>query len=210
VSAAALSIIARLRDAGATLECNDGGRVRFSAPAPLPAALLAEARHHRDAIANVLNAESAGCVSSWGLTKSERKEGLARLNSIGQLQDAPPSGNPYADVVAWVEQRAAGALGGYEHPHVTPEPEWPLQGTIERHRLDTFNRQVTDGYGRAAARRPPSWWRAEIHRPTPGATCSCCEGHRWWSELADRRGWRCWTCHPPGHLPADAIAEVRT
>ena len=44
MSAAALSIIARLQAAGATLECKDGGRVRFSAPVPLPATLLAEAR----------------------------------------------------------------------------------------------------------------------------------------------------------------------
>jgi hypothetical protein len=51
VSAAATAIIARLREAGATLECRDGGRVRFFAPAPLPAALLAEARKHREAIA---------------------------------------------------------------------------------------------------------------------------------------------------------------
>jgi hypothetical protein len=27
--------------------------------------------------------------------------------------------------------------------------------------------------------------------------------------LADRRGWRCCTCHPPDHLQASAIEEVR-
>jgi hypothetical protein len=172
--------------------------------------LLAEARNHREAIADVLKAEGAGCVSSWGLTQSERKEGLARLKSIDQPQDTPPGGNPHADVVARVEQRAADALDGNEPPHATPEPEWPLQGTIERHRLDALNHELTDGYRRAALRRPPSWWRAEAHRPTPGSTCSCCEGQRWWSELANRRGWRCCTCHPPDHLPADAIEEVRT
>jgi hypothetical protein len=54
VSAAALSIIARIHAAGATLQCKDDGRVRFSAPAPLPAALLAEARKHRESIAAAL------------------------------------------------------------------------------------------------------------------------------------------------------------
>ena len=81
----ALSIIARLREAGATLECKDGGRVRFSAPAPLPTALLAEAREHRDAIAAALTANAnklpaaGGVVSSWGLTAEERTAALARL-----------------------------------------------------------------------------------------------------------------------------------
>jgi hypothetical protein len=58
VTTAALSIIARLQEAGATLECKDGGRVRFSAPAPLTAALLAEAREHREAIAAALTANT--------------------------------------------------------------------------------------------------------------------------------------------------------
>ena len=59
MSAGALSIIARLQEAGATLECKDGGRVRFSAPVPLPATLLAEAREHREAIAAALATNTA-------------------------------------------------------------------------------------------------------------------------------------------------------
>jgi hypothetical protein len=54
VTAEALSLIGRLRRAGATLECSPDGRVRFAAPAPLPADLLAEAGQHRDAIARAL------------------------------------------------------------------------------------------------------------------------------------------------------------
>ena len=52
---------------------------------PLPAALLAEARKHREAIAAALNANAheppaAGdVVSSWGLTAEERRAALARL-----------------------------------------------------------------------------------------------------------------------------------
>ena len=54
MTAEALSLIGRLRRAGATLTCFPDGRVRFGAPAPLPADLLAEARQHRDAIAHAL------------------------------------------------------------------------------------------------------------------------------------------------------------
>ena len=35
---------------GSTPNCSFDGRVRFSCSSPLPAALLAEARHHREAI----------------------------------------------------------------------------------------------------------------------------------------------------------------
>ena len=27
----------------------------------------------------------------------------------------------------------------------------------------------------------------------------------WWTERHQQRGWRCMTCHPPDHLPTDAI-----
>jgi hypothetical protein len=111
VTAAALSIIARLREAGAALECKAGGRVRFSAPAPLPAALLAEAREHREAIAAALNADAykppgpGDVVSSWGLPAEERTKAPARLRpqrsqaiaavmTSGALLAAPQDGSP--------------------------------------------------------------------------------------------------------------------
>jgi hypothetical protein len=56
VTADGMSLVARLRQAGATLTCSPDGRVRFSAPAPIDASLLAEARHHREAIARALAA----------------------------------------------------------------------------------------------------------------------------------------------------------
>jgi hypothetical protein len=58
VTAAARSLIAQLRQAGAILTCGDNGKVRFSAPKPLPATLLAEARNHRKAIAATLAADA--------------------------------------------------------------------------------------------------------------------------------------------------------
>ena len=50
----AVAVLAELRQAGAVLSCEPGGRVRFTAPHPLPPDLLAEARRHKDAIARLL------------------------------------------------------------------------------------------------------------------------------------------------------------
>jgi hypothetical protein len=47
-----------------------------------------------------------------------------------------------------------------------------------------------------ALQRPPSWWTTQPHRPAPGAWCSCCRGHRWWTRDGGR-GWCCQVCHPP-------------
>jgi hypothetical protein len=197
-SAAALSIIARLRDAGATLQCSEDGRVRFSAAAPLPASLLAEARQHRKAIAAALAADAhdlprpRDVVSPWGFTAAERRAALALLRPQPAAPDEP---------APLIERAGAEALDGYETSepiHDGPEPE--------SDRLDGLNRQIADGCYRAALQRPPSWWRAETHRPPPGATCSCCHGLRWWSR--DRRGWCCWTCHPPDHSAGPAIRQI--
>jgi hypothetical protein len=58
-------------------------------------------------------------------------------------------------------------------------------------------------------RLPPSW--ADVRtEPTPGATCHCCERGRWWCETVNPSGWRCMTCHPPGHLAAGQYREVAT
>lgn len=175
MTAVALSIIARLREAGATLECSDGGRVRFSAPSPLPAALLAEARQHRETIAAALAAAAS---------------------------PPRPDATPEA-IAAWAERAAAHALDDYEVPE--PLPDW---SEAESERLQSLMRKVADGYLRAGLRRPSSWWRAEAHRPTPGATCTCCGGARWWS--CDERGWCCAACHPPDGLTDTEIMQVGT
>src|SRR5690242_7688968 len=44
----------------------------------------------------------------------------------------------------------------------------------ERDPKQALNQGDIDAYKHAALRRPPSWWSAEMHRPTQGATCSCC------------------------------------
>lgn len=57
--------------------------------------------------------------------------------------------------------------------------------------------------------RPPSWADASCPPPT-GAWCSCCKGGHWWIEAVAPKGWRCAHCHPPAHLGADDVREVRT
>jgi hypothetical protein len=162
VTAAARALIARLRQAGAMLTCREDGKVGFSAPVPLPAALLAEARKHREAIAAALTADAAeppgtrDNANAWGFTPAERTAALARLR-----------------------------------------PQ----------RSEASDAALAAGYRRAALRRPPSWWRAEAHKPTPGATCSTCAGMRWWSR--DECGWCCATCHPPSDA-TKVVREVRT
>ncbi|WP_459697327.1 hypothetical protein [Acidisoma sp. C75] len=59
-------------------------------------------------------------------------------------------------------------------------------------------------------RLPPSWAEPAIE-PTPGARCVMSGDHRrWWKERIAPKGWRCWACHPPLHLPGDAVREVQT
>lgn len=56
---------------------------------------------------------------------------------------------------------------------------------------------------------PPSWADPLIE-PTHGAVCRCCNGRSWWCEATSPRGWRCSTCYPGDHLPADRRRDVMT
>ena len=58
-------------------------------------------------------------------------------------------------------------------------------------------------------------WADPSRVPEPGDWCSCCgrfdrAGGRWWREVEAPTGWRCMTCCPPSHLPADRRVEVVT
>ena len=59
----------------------------------------------------------------------------------------------------------------------------------------------------AAMKRPPSW-SDPAARPSPGCLCSCCGLGRWWTESANPRGWRCFTCHPPWGAKPGEVTEV--
>ena len=57
--------------------------------------------------------------------------------------------------------------------------------------------------------RPPglAWMpsTADVTPPLPGAWCRACYGTRWWTERHQPKGWRCLRCHPPDHLPTEAV-----
>jgi len=77
--------------------------------------------------------------------------------------------------------------------------------TLEDHRR---HKRHLDGLQQAADQRPPSC--SGFHNtPTPGAWCSMCRGHSWWSARAGSRGWCCTRCHPHG-APAGVILEIST
>lgn len=67
--------------------------------------------------------------------------------------------------------------------------------------------RLRDGLRRGALQRPTAWADATA-LPTRGASCSCCDGARWWREEEAPKGWRCRTCHPPP--PGLGVVEVRT
>jgi hypothetical protein len=76
-------------------------------------------------------------------------------------------------------------------------------------RADAARAALVAGLHVAARGRPPSW--ADLATlPSRGCFCTCCKGQRWWRECEAPKGWRCSTCHPPDHLPPDAVTEMRT
>lgn len=91
----------------------------------------------------------------------------------------------------------------------TEPPPLPEPGTPERARWAARHAAMVRGLPATAMQRPPSWSNtASI--PSLGCRCSCCGGHRWWTERKAPRGWRCFTCHPPLHLDADALCQTAT
>lgn len=73
---------------------------------------------------------------------------------------------------------------------------------------------LRDGLLASALQRPPAWSDPSLI-PPPGAWCSCCgrfdrKGGRWWTTAPEPDGWACVTCHPPDHLPTDAVRVMQT
>jgi hypothetical protein len=66
---------------------------------------------------------------------------------------------------------------------------------------------------RSAHSKPPHIpcaWSYPAFEPAKGDWCSCCRGQRFWRKAEQPTGWCCRTCHPPDHLDAEQIIEVRT
>jgi len=89
---------------------------------------------------------------------------------------------------------------------VSRPTEMPFAERTPQYEAIVYRGLAGTGYPRATLQRPVSWTDQAAH-PEQGCFCSCCKGRRWWS---DGRGWRCWACHPPDHLPKNAVTEVRT
>lgn len=60
-----------------------------------------------------------------------------------------------------------------------------------------------------AAHARPTAWSNPTDLPLTGDRCGC-GGRCWWTTKQRPDGWCCSTCHPPVHLPAEAIHEVTT
>ncbi len=185
------------RAAGAELSLwLEGGKVRWRAMRPPPPGVLEELRAHREAIAAALAAE----LSSHPSLLSRR--GCASPPPVARSPGALPEPERGPDDAEEVERAECKAIRA--------EPALPPEGSPERERQDRMQRRMLRGLLDAAMQRPPAWSDAGA-RPTPGCRCVRCCGGRWWCEAGEApRGWRCWTCHPPDHLPADAVREVRT
>lgn len=92
---------------------------------------------------------------------------------------------------------------GAEKACISGQPAPPLHPDD-----DPEHQARLDGYRRAALRRSSSL----PMNATPGAGCfcACCAGQAWWCEREAPSGWRCATCYPTVHLPADAVRRVGT
>ncbi len=185
-------LLARAAAAGLWLWL-EGGKVRWRARRPPPSGVLEELRANREAIAAALAAD----LSSHPSLLSQR--GCAFAPPVAQSPGAPPEPGRGPDDAEEAEREA-----------IRAEPVLPPEGSPERDRLDRMQRRMQRGLLDAAMRRPPAWSDPGAP-PTPGCRCVRCCGGRWWCEAGEApRGWRCRTCHPPDHLPADAVREVRT
>ena len=90
-----------------------------------------------------------------------------------------------------------------------PQPSLANVSTQDLARADAAQAALVAGLRVAARGRPPSW-ADPTALPSHGCFCTCCKGQRWWRECEAPKGWRCSTCHPPDHLPPDAVTEMRT
>jgi len=214
----AASILARLRELGITAEARGTG-LALRPASVVPDGLMGEVKAHK---AELLALLAANERDGWGLTAAERAGASARLNAETETSTTPELALPSLRTAralplapdtakeasaARPERATAGALDGCEAP--APMPPLLEPGAPGGVRFDAPQAAMVDGLLRAARQRPPSW-ADPAALPSRGCICSCCKGQRWWCEREVPKGWRCWTCHPPVHLPRNAVAEIAT
>ena len=133
---------------------------------------------------------------AWGLTEAEKAEGAARISEMPQPAADHDAGERAAVAAHYAEPPAEG-----RPPAVRPDP-------------------LRDGLFRGFHAHRPAW-DAMPHgaerglafaeaRQQPGA-CATCAARRRWCEVGEPdAALRCTTCHPPDHLPPEAVREVTT
>jgi len=128
------------------------------------------------------------------------------------------AGPPAPDVIDLLSQNKIGIIKLLRSPAsglpqtpkpIPPPPSLAEPNTPDRERGHAAQAAMVAGLLDTARGRPPSW-ADPAAPPLRGCWCRCCRGTRWWREREAPSGWRCWTCHPPDHLPVDAVLEVRT
>ena len=167
-------------------------------PARLPIAAL---KMHRDINWTIDKREVAEWLCRFLEATSQprnRSEGADRL-AVGPVapkveRDAKPPRPPEAQARAVImPDDVGGEPTASKHPVSTAD-----NGAAQA--------RMAAGLPLAARRCPPSWSNPAAP-PSPRSFCSCCRGQRWWREREAPKGWRCSNCHPPAHLPPNAIYE---
>jgi len=126
-----------------------------------------------------------------------------------------PLGNATMRHLRQAESRAVAGLSHRAATGATPASRASrtvafLRGCDNATTSGTSVPQGEPGACASISRKRPVSWSEPADAPLIGDTCSCCRGARWWCETQEPSGWRCWSCHPPDHLRADAVREFRT
>jgi hypothetical protein len=191
----AAAALARAEAAGVQLALDAGGAVQMRATAPPPAAVVADLRQHREAVAALL-VERARAAGNNG---EQRQRAAFYLRAMAEAAEALAAPDP--DLAA--ERAEVGTVLAAEArgEHGAPLPAGDHQRYLA-------------GLRGSAMQRPPSW-EDQTLRPTLGSRCGPCKGWRWWAPQYPTKdgtgigpGWRCATCHPAP--PGAATLEVLT
>jgi hypothetical protein len=173
-------------------------------------------------------AETLARAEAAGVRLRLRPDGVVRMEAA-----APPPADVLADLRRWRDDVARLLVARDGQPERGPVPpcehdaaeaaamaQHYAAAPSARPYLPSAPDPLRDGLLTGAHMRPPAW---DGDAPPRGAWCSCCGRHapqaggRWWEPRRPRSdgtgtgpGWRCWTCHPPDHLSAADVREVRT
>lgn len=160
-------------------------------------------------VATVATRNSSECVApggrdGWGLSEADRADAMARLAiaippAAGEAPDDPEPMDHDAGERAAMAAHYAEPAAPQAYAANSPDPlRDGLARGFHNHRAAWEALPCGAERGRAFA---------EVRRE-PGA-CTNCAGRRWWCEAGETdTELRCTTCHPPIHLPPDAVHEV--